>query len=100
MPILIRYAPRGATVAQYDQVSERVQATLDWPPDGLIAHVGFVSDGELRVSEVWESREQLERFQEQLMPLLLEAGIDVESNEPEFFDVHGVETRQYSTTGT
>jgi hypothetical protein len=97
MPILVRYAPPGATKAQYDQVSEKVLTTLQWPPEGLLVHVAFDIDGELRVSEVWESRETLEAFQQGLMPLLQEAGIDVESNEPEFFDVHAMETREYST---
>jgi len=99
MPILIRYAPPGATTAQYDQVSEKVQATLEWPPDGLIAHVAWAADGQLRVSEVWESREQLEAFQQGLMPLLLEAGINVEADQPETFEVHSAEAVAYSTTG-
>jgi hypothetical protein len=97
MPILIRYAPPGATTAQYDQVSEKVQATLDWPPDGLIAHVAFTADGQLRVSEVWESQEKLAAFQQGLMPLLQEAGINVEGDQPETFDVHHAESKQYST---
>jgi hypothetical protein len=54
MAILIRYAPPGMTVAQYDQVSDKVQANLQWPADGLMVHVCFGSDGDLRVSEVWE----------------------------------------------
>jgi hypothetical protein len=72
MTILVRYASPGMTVAQYDQVSEQVQTSLQWPPDGLILHVCFRSDGDMRVSEVWESREKLEAFQEGLMPLLNE----------------------------
>lgn len=97
MPILVRYAPPGLKAAQYDEVSEKVQATLEWPPDGLILHVCFGPDGDMRVSEVWESREKLEAFQEGLMPLLVAAGIDVESNAPEFLDVHSIESREYST---
>jgi hypothetical protein len=50
------------------------------------------------VSEVWESREKLEAFQKDLFPVLAEAGIDVESGEPEFFDVHAVESREHSIT--
>jgi hypothetical protein len=95
--MLVRYAPPGLTAAQYDQVSEKVQATLDWPPDGLIAHVAFGPDGQMRVSEVWESQEKLDAFQEGLMPLLQEAGVDVEAEQPETFDIHSVETKQYST---
>jgi hypothetical protein len=98
MATLIRYAPPGMTVAQYDQVSDKVQANLQWPPDGLMLHVCFGSDGDLRVSEVWESREALEAFQADLFPMLREAGIDVESGEPEFFDVHAIESREHSIT--
>jgi hypothetical protein len=34
--------------------AENLQAKGLWPPSGLIAHVGFGPDGEMRVSEVWE----------------------------------------------
>ncbi len=98
MAILVRYAPPSMTAEQYDQVSRNVQEQLQWPPDGLIAHVCFGSGNQLRVSEVWDSREQLEAFQEGLLPLIADAGIDVESGEPEFFEVHAVETRERSVT--
>lgn len=100
MPVLIRYVPSGLTKAQYEQVGEKLEAKGQWPPDGLILHVGFGPDGEMRVSEVWESREKLEAFQQHLMPIMQEAGISVEGNEPEMFDVHGIESIEYSTTRT
>ena len=97
MPLLIRYKPQGMTSDQYRTVGERLEAIQQWPPDGLIAHVGFGPEGNLHVSEVWESDEQLRAFQEKLMPILQEVGIDVRSNEPETLEVHGVESRQFST---
>ena len=100
MPVLVRYAPPGLTKADYDRAGEQIGEKLQWPPDGMIAHVCFGSDGDMRVSEVWESREALEEFQGRLMPVLAEAGINVEGNEPEVIDVHGVETREYSTAAT
>jgi hypothetical protein len=100
MPVLIRYAAPGLTKAQYDQVGEELQAKGQWPPDGLIAHVGFGPTADMRVSEVWESREKLEAFQQHLMPLLQEAGLNVEGDEPEIFEVQGIESVQYSTTPT
>lgn len=100
MPVLIRYAPPGLTQTQYDQVGEKLEAKGQWPPDGLIAHVGFGPDGDMRVSEVWESREKLEAFQPHLMPILQEAGVDIEANEPEMLDVHGITSVEYSTTRT
>jgi hypothetical protein len=58
-------------------------------PKGLLAHVCFGSSGNLRVSEVWESREQLDEFAKTLMPLLQEENVDL-SGDPEILDVEGV----------
>ena len=44
-------------------------------PPGLLAHVCFGAQGDLRVSEVWESREQQEQFSQALLPMLEEEGI-------------------------
>jgi hypothetical protein len=46
----------------------------------------------MRVSEIWDSREQLTAFGERLMPLLTEIGIEF-SGEPEIFDVHNIVKR-------
>ena len=99
MPVLIRYAPPGLTKAQYDAVGEAFQERgQQWPADGLIAHIGFGPDGDVRVSEVWESREKLEAFQQTLMPILQERGVNIEGDAPEIIDeVHGIETVKYST---
>jgi hypothetical protein len=89
MSILVRYNPDGLTKETYDKVSAKMQES-DWPPDGLVLHVAFGDDGDLRVSEVWESQEQLEKFSEKLRPALEEAGVQM-SGDPEFYDVHYVE---------
>ena len=38
------------------------------PPDGREFHVCFGTDGGLRVSEIWDSVEQLQAYGEILMP--------------------------------
>jgi hypothetical protein len=43
----------------------------------------------LRVSEIWGSREQLEAYGQQLMPILADVGIEL-SGEPEIFEVHNI----------
>jgi hypothetical protein len=55
-------------------------------------HVCFGSEGDLRVSEIWDSREQFEAIRERLMGVLDEAGIEF-SSEPEVFEVHALEKR-------
>ena len=58
-----------------------------WPnPPGLEVHVAFGPDDDLRVSEIWSSREEFAAQGEKLMPILSEMGIEF-SAEPEIFEV-------------
>ena len=43
----------------------------------------------MRVSEIWDSREQFEAYGERLMPILADTGIEF-SGEPEIFEVHNI----------
>jgi hypothetical protein len=88
MAMLIRFTPAGMTAEQYSSVGKKLQDAGAWPPPGLLAHVCFGESGNLRVSEVWESREQQEQFAQKLMPVLEEENVDV-SGEPEILDVEG-----------
>ena len=92
MSIVVRFAPPFATAEQYDEGVRRLQAQGDYPPDGLDYHVCFLVRGNVRVSEIWDSREQFEAFGEKLMPVLSEAGVEF-SGEPEVYEVHNLETR-------
>jgi hypothetical protein len=60
----------------YDAVSERLQAS-DAPYPGLLVHTaGFTGNG-FRIFEVWESREDFERFlNETLMPIVQDIAPD------------------------
>jgi hypothetical protein len=91
MSILVRYTPTAVTTQQYDESIRRITATGDWPPDGLEYHVAFGPDANLRVSEIWDSREQWEEFGKRLMPLLTEIGI--EPGEPELLAIHNIVKR-------
>lgn len=51
----------------------------------------FGSDGNLRVSEIWDSQEQMEAFGEHLMPVLADIGIEL--NAPEFLEIHSIVKR-------
>ncbi len=90
MSIVVRFSPVNMTTEKYDDAIRRhEEAGIELPPDGMDLHVCFGSDGDLRVSEIWESREQLEAYGERLMPILADAGIEV-SGEPEIFEVHNL----------
>jgi hypothetical protein len=88
MSVLIRFAPKDLSVQQYD---EAIRKLGDEEPEGRELHVCFGEDGNLRVSEVWDSREAFAAFGERLMPILAEVGID--PGEPEFIEVHRVTSR-------
>lgn len=91
MSVLIRFAPASLTAQQYDESVRRLEQAGAWPPDGLDYHVCFGSGGNLRVSEIWDSQEQLDAFGERLMPVLAEVGI--EPGEPELMDIHNIVKR-------
>ena len=89
MSILVRFSPASLTAEQYDESIRRLQADGGgFPPDGMEYHVCFGSEGNLRVSEIWESKSQWEAFGERLMPLLQEVGI--EPGEPEILEIHNI----------
>jgi hypothetical protein len=93
MSIVVRYAPAGLTKAQYDETSRLFEQEFGEDlPDGCDYHVCFGSDGDLHVSEIWDSREQWEAFGERLMPLLAQWGIEFQG-QPEVYEVHTLQRR-------
>jgi len=91
MSIVVRITPSNMTRQQYDSVRNALTASGDWPADGCQLHLLFGEENDLRVSEIWESREKYEAFGEKLRPRIEEAGIQM-SGEPEVFEAHMVET--------
>lgn len=93
MSILVRFAPQGLSADTYDGSLQRIEeAGIEFPPDGLEYHVCFGTSGSLRVSEIWDSREQFEAFGERLMPVLQEIGVEF-SGEPEILEIHNIVRR-------
>ncbi len=74
---------------KYDATMPAIEASGQFPPDGLEFHVAFNSGGSFRVSEIWDSKEQFEAFGERLMPILAEGGIEL-AGPPEIVDVHNL----------
>ena len=91
MSVLIRFTPASLTTQEYDETMRTLESEGNWPADGLDFHVCFGSDGQLRISEIWDSREQLDAFGQQLMPVLREQGID--PGQPEIVEIHNIVRR-------
>ena len=91
MSIVVRFAPASLTTEQYETVHRLEEEGGLLPPDGRDYHVCFGTDGDLKVSEIWDSREKFEAFVERLMPILAEAGVD--PGEPQVMEVHNLVKR-------
>ena len=88
MSVLIRFAPPSLTAEQYDKVVARLNEEGVFPADGLDYEICFGSEGNLKVSQVWDTKEHMEAFGRRLMPILQEVGID--PGEPEIVEVHNI----------
>ena len=86
MSLVIRFSPPSLTAEQYDEVVRRLSADGVFPADGLDYELCFGSEGKLKVSQVWDSKEQLDAFGERLKPILSDMGIN--PGEPEVLEVH------------
>ena len=89
MSIVVRFNPTNVTTEMYEESIRRLEAAGTWPPDGLEFHVLFGSEGNLKVSEIWDSQEQLEAFGQTMMPILADIGIEF-SGAPDVFEVHNI----------
>ena len=89
MAVAIQMDFKGATLEQYDQVIEKMgfRPAGAGAPGGLFHWVAKTDDG-IRVTDVWDTREQFEKFaQDQIGPLTQAVGIP-SAPELQFFQVH------------
>jgi hypothetical protein len=63
----------GPGTDNYDAIAAKLDAENN-PPEGLIAHTaGRDSSGVFRIFDIWETREHVQRFQEErIMPIINE----------------------------
>lgn len=88
MAIAVQLDFKGATLEQYDQITQKMGFRPGGPgaPGGLFHWITKTADG-MRVTDVWQSREQFEKFsQEKIGPLSKEAGVGPPV--VQFFEVH------------
>jgi hypothetical protein len=88
MSFVVRFTPPSLTSQQYDEVIQRLEAAGAGSPQGRLFAVAFGPKDQLRVSDVWDTRENFDRFAQTLMPLLSELGID--PGTPEFIEAYNI----------
>jgi len=85
MSIVVRFPLSNMTKAKYEQVHSALEQSGNWPAPGCLMHVCFGDEGNLRVSEIWESREQFEAFGDVLRPHIEAAALQM-TGPPEVFE--------------
>lgn len=89
MAVAVQMDFEGATLEQYDEVINKMGFTPGGAgaPGGMFHWVTRTADG-IRVTDVWETKEQFEAFAgNQIGPLSQEVGIPAPPA-VQFFDVH------------
>jgi hypothetical protein len=87
MPILLRFTSPGFTAEKYDETLKRLQQAGQEAPAGRIYHVCWGDKENLRVSDIWESREDFEKFGQTLRPILEDLGV---TGDPEFIEIYNI----------
>ena len=77
MAFVFRFTAPGMTAAKYDETVKRLEQAGAGSPAGRLFHVCFGDKENLKVSDIWDSRESLQ-----------ELCVDV--GEPEFIEVHNI----------
>ena len=98
MAVVLRATTSGLTAAKYDELVKKLEAAGAGSPAGRLYHVCFGETDNLRVSDIWETREAFEKFSETLKPLMQEMGFG--PPEIEFFEVHNIKEGQKATGTT
>ena len=88
MSVLIRFSPPSMTAEQYDAILARLYEEGIQPAPGLELEVCFGSGDQMKVSVLFDSREELDAFGARLKPILEEMNFD--PGEPEVFEVHNI----------
>ncbi|HLJ56673.1 MAG TPA: hypothetical protein VKT77_16660 [Chthonomonadaceae bacterium] len=86
MALGMLFKPKGMTAAAYDDVIRRLEEAGAGHPPGRMSHASVIVDGDVWVFDIWESREQFEKFGATLIPILRAAGVD--PDEPIVGEVH------------
>jgi hypothetical protein len=86
MAIAVIFTPKSMNAGQYDALIKGLDEAGAGAPEGRLYHLCFGTGDQLRVIDVWESGETLERFGQTLMPIAQQAGVD--TGQPEVSPVH------------
>ena len=77
MALTIVFTPKNFTLAKYEEVLSRLSDAGVGAPSGRLFHTCFGPKEQLRVVDVWASKEQFEAFGAVLVPIMTSVGADM-----------------------
>ena len=88
MALLLQFTPTSFTTEKYDAAIRELEKAGQAAPRGRLSHVAYGDPGNVRVDDVWESKEAFEAFGVTLIPILQALGVD--PGEPKVTPAHNV----------
>ncbi len=88
MAMLVEFSPTGCTAERYEFANRELEKAGQGDPRGRLSHIVYGDPLALRVTEVWETKEEFEAFGVTLVPILRRIGID--PGEPKVTQLHNV----------
>ena len=86
MAISVYFNPKGMTLAEFEEIHHRLDATGEDHAAGRVHHSCFGEEGDLMVYDIWESPEAFAEFGKLLQPILAAVGVD--AGEPAVMPLH------------
>lgn len=87
--VLIFHDVKNMTPEQYDQILKDLAASKAFPDPGQLFHVCFKTPEGLKVVDIWDSPESLQRFSAVIVPILTKV-FGAEPPQPQVFALHNV----------
>ena len=89
MAFVFTFTPAtGMAAKQYDTIISRLEKAGAGNPKGRLYHVCYGNQNDLRVTDVWDTKENFNQFGKTLMPILQEVGVD--PGQPDVQEVHKI----------
>jgi len=97
MAMLLEFTPAGFTTEKYDTCIRELERAGHGAPRGRLSHVAYGDPQALRVTDVWERKEDFEAFGATLLPIM--HALDVAPGEPRVTQIHNVIVGVPATAG-
>ena len=88
MALIVHFTPQGMTDAKYAEILRRLQLAGAGAPAGRLHHTCYGDKSALRVTDVFDTKDNFDAFGKVLVPILSEMEVDV--GRPDVVEIHNI----------